>query len=294
LPIATHSKGLMPQVIRLLFFGDRRIGMECLGHLSRMEISGQLEVAGIVSTEKFYSTAITNYTNFREKPFINSVHRNEPQILDLLSETCCDFIISVQHPWKLSSLILKKVNFQAFNLHNAELPDYKGFNSISHTLLEKRLHHTSTIHWINAEIDKGEIAYTAKTSISPHDDAMSLYEASLDGATNVFHRLIDDLINSIIPPRKPQKSHGSFFSRNALAAEKNCTNKNTDESISVARACFFPPHEPAYIEDKSGKVYLIPESHWKGIVPLLGHPNSEVVHERMNKTPDKGVPDLHD
>ena len=281
-------------MIRLLFFGDRRIGMECLGYLSHMEISGQLEVTGIVSTEKFYSTAVAKYTNFRDKPFINSVNRNEPQIEDLLSEACCDFIVSVQHPWKLSSLILEKVNFRAFNLHNAELPAYKGFNSISHTLLDKKLQHTSTIHWINAEIDNGDIAYTAETSISPHDDAVSLYEASLTSANNVFHLLIDDLINSINPPRKPQKSHGSFFPRNALTAEKNCTDRNIDEAISVARACFFPPHEPAYIADKSGKVYLIPEAHWKGIVPLLGQPNSEVARERVNKTSNKVVPELRD
>ena len=43
------------------------------------------------------------------------------------------------------------------NLHNAKLPDYRGHNSISHEILNGETKHTTTIHKIAKEVDRGEI-----------------------------------------------------------------------------------------------------------------------------------------
>ena len=44
-------------------------------------------------------------------------------------------LISVQHKWIMSKKILSKFGCNAFNFHNAKLPEYKGYNSLSHSIL---------------------------------------------------------------------------------------------------------------------------------------------------------------
>ena len=45
-----------------------------------------------------------------------------------------DLILSIQYNWVVATETIDLVKGRAFNLHNARLPDYKGYNSISHAI----------------------------------------------------------------------------------------------------------------------------------------------------------------
>ena len=68
--------------------------------------------------------------------FISNEKKNENEIIDSIKEHKINLIISVQHCWIFSDKILKSVNGNAYNLHNAKLPDYKGYNTINHAILK--------------------------------------------------------------------------------------------------------------------------------------------------------------
>ena len=52
--------------------------------------------------------------------------RQESVLKEFLLDLRPDFILSVQHPWILSSEILGLVGGRALNLHNARTPQYRG------------------------------------------------------------------------------------------------------------------------------------------------------------------------
>tara|TARA_Y100000589_G_C26686737_1_gene440086 strand:+ start:98 stop:328 length:231 start_codon:yes stop_codon:yes gene_type:complete len=62
------------------------------------------------------------------------------------------------------------------NLHNAKLRDYKGYNSISHAIIESKKDFTSTIHWMAQEVDSGDKIVEGVVPIHSNDTALSLYK----------------------------------------------------------------------------------------------------------------------
>lgn len=252
-------------MMKVLFLGERRIAMSCLQHLSEMHLQRRLKIVGIVTTADLYHHARSRLSEASEIPFVDNQIRNEDAITSLTSTSGCDVLISVQHPWILSEYILRAVKYRAFNLHNAELPTYKGYNSISHALLNGAESYTTSIHWISEKVDTGDVAYTKSIPIRHDDDAISLYERTLEPAVQLFVQLIEDLIATKDPPRISQTGESYFYSRRDLAATKDCSTQSVEAMILNARCSFFPPDEPAYIQNHSGKIYLVPESRWRQI-----------------------------
>lgn len=252
--------------MKVLFLGERRIAMRCLQYLSEIHQQRRLEIVGIVTTADLYHNANLGLSEASEIPFVDNQTRNENAITSLISTSRCNVLISVQHPWILSDDILRAVEYRAFNLHNAKLPDYKGYNSISHALLNGAKSYTTSIHWLSEKVDSGDVAYTKSIPVQTDDDAISLYERTLDPAVQIFVKLIEDLISNKEPPRIPQTGKSYFYSRKDLATTKDCSSQSVEDMILTANCSFFPPDEPAYIHNHSGKIYLIPESRWMEIV----------------------------
>jgi len=251
---------------KVLFLGERKIAMKCLQYLSEMHMQQRLKIVGIVTTSDLYHSAKLGLSEASEIPFIDNQTRNESAISSLISTSRCNVLISVQHPWILNSDILRAVNYRAFNLHNAKLPDYKGYNSISHALLNGAESYTTSVHWLSEEVDSGDVAYAKSIPIQPDDDAISLYERTLVPAVQIFVNLIEDLISNKEPPRIPQTGKSHFYRRKDLASIKDCSSRNVDDMILNANCSFFPPDEPAYIQNHLGKIYLIPESRFRQVV----------------------------
>lgn len=256
---------------RFLFMGDRRIAMNCLDFLVQLHKLNRLEIIGVCTTPDLYQAATSGLNNASEIVFVSNNNRNEDLLGELIASRGCDVIVSVQHPWILSKTLLESVHYQAFNLHNAELPAFRGFHSVSHALLAGVPSYSTTIHWLSESVDSGDIAYTRSVAVDPHDDAVSLYEKTLGPALELFQTLVDDLLNSRQPPRIGQSGGGRFYSRRDLPRYKDCSDMVVGRIPQIARACYFPPDVPAYIEDNAGRVYLIPENRWnelvQGVIP---------------------------
>ena len=223
---------------------------------------GKISLSCVVTNKKNFEN---NFSDRNLKPyFISDSKRNEKKIISFIKKNNIDFVFSIQHKWIFSKEFLENFN-QSLNLHNAKLPDYKGYYSINHAIANGEKNYTSTIHWINKDIDGGNLAYKKTIKIGKNDTAISLYNKTLCSCESIIINLFTGIVENSIPSKKI-KGKGKFYSKTSLQSLKKINLASNNKRIDkIVRACFFPPNEPAFFIKGSQKFFLIPKSQIKKI-----------------------------
>jgi len=244
-----------------MFLGNRRIAWDALKVLSSDSYRESFDVRAIVSDE-----AIRNaYEALQPESnacFISSDKRQTDEICETITHQSIDVLLSIQYNWVLPGHALDLVGRRAFNLHNARLPDYKGYNSITHAIANRDGIYETTIHWMADNVDSGDIAYVAKTPIRADDTAQSLYLRTVDAAMVVVHSLLQDLASGAEVPRQPMsQTQSNFYRRSSVDSLADVSSVvNAGHLAPIARATFFPPKNTAHFFFAGQKFLIIPES----------------------------------
>jgi len=250
--------------LRLMFLGDRRIAGEVLKLLHKVEFKNYFDLRVLVTGEELGAWCRTiSATNL---VVLRNDQRHAKRLESLIAEERIDILLSVQHNWILPQRILEAVKGRAFNLHNAKLPEYKGYNSISHALLngEKRYH--PTLHWMAEAVDSGPIAYEGDVPIASDDCAYSLYPKTVVEAVRIVCQLFDALkTGEGIPGKLMESRQGKFYKSSELSKLADVSAvKDPEELDRRVRALFFPPLNAAYIWANGRRHYLVPERALEG------------------------------
>lgn len=246
---------------KIILLGDKKTTEVALNIIEE-EFSAKIFILGFVSSKAFHQSSIIQKflkTQSLNTFFISNEKRNEKKIFSKIKSYAPDFLLSIQHKWILSEKLLKSVGYQCLNLHNAKLPDYKGYNSINFAIANNEKKYTSTIHWVSEQVDEGDVAFESSTSISKSETAQSLYKKTLISSEKILRKLFSAIIHNNIPRKKIGKK-GTFYSKSSID-NLRVVNPNWDcEKINrIVRACYFPPFEPAYIWKSGKKKYLSPQ-----------------------------------
>ena len=209
--------------------GDRALALLALKEICIGKFSKNLNVEIIVSDKNFYK----NTKDFLEKKikFISNQTKNTKIINKYIKQKKIDVILSVQHKWIIDASTINLVKKNAFNLHNSKLPDYKGYNTLSHEIINRAKFHHITIHWLNKKVDAGDIAFTEKVKISNKETSYSLYLKSLKKVRPIISKFLKNLINKKIPKIKQRKGRGNFYKKNSLEKYKKIKNKLTIRAL---------------------------------------------------------------
>lgn len=246
---------------RVIFLGNRRIAWDALNLLSEDPYRRDFDVRVIVTDADIWRNCQARGFP-HDAVYISSQQRHSELIRDAIVANSVDLILSIQYNWVIATETIDLVKGRAFNLHNARLPDYKGYNSISHAIANGDTTYDTTVHWMAEKVDCGDIAYVSQTSIASDDTALSLYVKTAMAAKNSVRCLLDDLSRGIEPPRKPQVAGaGTFYPRNSISELANVTGEASPEKLArIARAAYFPPYNTAFILHDKNRYILLPES----------------------------------
>ncbi|WP_155300048.1 methionyl-tRNA formyltransferase [Deinococcus kurensis] len=91
----------------------------------------------------------------------------------------------------------------AFNLHPGPLPGYAGLNVPSWAILNGETRHGVTLHWMDAGIDTGDVAYAAELPVEPDDTGLTLSLRCAQAEQALLAQLLADLSAGTVP-RRPQ------------------------------------------------------------------------------------------
>ena len=246
---------------KIIFLGERKISKICLEILLSEPFSKVFEIVAISTNENYYRGALSANVLNNEIVYVPNSNKNIKQIEDIIKMYDIDYIISVQHVWILPKRTISLVNGNAFNLHNGKLPEYKGYNSISHSILNNEKYFYSTIHWMHEKVDSGDIIIEGKIPISNLDTAYGIYIKSLKCIKKIFSQFLVQLKNNNCNRKKLDQKQGHFYKKEDLVIFKNLSSQENPFLYSaIIRASYFPGYEPAYIYNKNKKFYLLPHT----------------------------------
>jgi len=183
-----------------------------------------------------------------------------------------DYLISVYYPNILGEELLAHPDIAPLNLHQAELPRYRGSNVFSHAIMNARdddhWRYGTTLHVMAPEVDAGDIVARRFVPIAETDTARALYDRVTDASVELFREqlttLCDEAVHRVATPQTAYNGERYFYTKESLDGEKEIPPARLDaddEATQLAvydkiRALDFPPFEPAYTELGGRRVYL--------------------------------------
>ena len=108
-------------------------------------------------------------------PHVRVPHKNENEMIKLFEVYNVDLII-------LAGYMRVLKNPSAFpcpiiNVHPSLLPKYKGLNAVEQAMEAGEIETGCTVHYVNEELDGGEIIMQGEVAILPEDNIKSLTKA---------------------------------------------------------------------------------------------------------------------
>jgi len=124
-------------------------------------------------------------------PHIRVPHKDEDKMIELFKAWRVDLII-------LAGYMRVLKNPSAFpcpiiNVHPSLLPKYKGLNVVERAMEAGELTTGCTVHYVNEELDGGEIILQGEVPILPNDDVDSLTKAIQRKEYAILPAAIDSL-----------------------------------------------------------------------------------------------------
>ena len=128
-------------------------------------------------------------------PHVRIPHKDEDRMIDMFKVWRVDLII-------LAGYMRVIKNPDAFpapiiNVHPSLLPKYKGLHAVEQAMESGDKETGCTVHYVNEELDGGEIILQGKVPILPEDDIVSLTKAIQRQEYAILPAAIDYVNNSL-------------------------------------------------------------------------------------------------
>lgn len=254
----------MPSVA---FMGSRPLGERCLDELTGNDaFDVELVVTYGPNEETWWDGCL--YERATQLGHRVVTRSSEREVLD----RDVDYLISVYYPHVLGAELLAHPNVAPLNLHQAELPRYRGRNVFSHAIMNARgddhWRYGTTLHVMAPEVGAGDIVARRFVPIEESDTARTLYDRVSGASVALFREhlttLRDGAVHRVGTPQSAYNGERYRYTAESLADEKAIPVERLaaeDEATQLAvydkiRALDFPPFEPAYTELAGGRLYL--------------------------------------
>ena len=164
-----------------------------------------------------------------------------------------DYIISIYYRFLIQEDIIRYVNGSIFNLHPSLLPKYRGCSSITWAIINGEKYSGFTYHYINKDIDSGNIILQLKEKIYDFDTQETLYNRIMFKGLDYFNKVLGLVIDGY--EGIPQFGEISSFKRGCPYGGKINPNWDLSKKQRFIRAMTNPPYKPAKYKDKT--IYTI-------------------------------------
>lgn len=208
-----------PQKIRFAFAGDRDIAVWILEFILKSNYRPDLL---ILSSEKKASHAkelieLCPFLTAEKILYGNDIRT--PENIQKLKEADLDYIFGIHFPYIIPKEILKIPRIGVINLHPAYLPFNRGWHTPSWAILEETPI-GATLHFMEEELDSGDIILQERIEIYPEDTADSLYSRLKRLEFQVFKKAWPLLINKSFTRKKQNVEEGTFHVKKDLFSDK--------------------------------------------------------------------------
>lgn len=198
--------------IRLAYAANRALGVKVLQLLNK---NGIQPVALMVPSGPQDAT-IGKMKSMLEVgvPVIEGKSFRDAPAYSMLAGLGLDYVLSIHYPYLFTPELLRLPKIGTLNLHPALLPYNRGWNTPSWVIVDGTPA-GATLHWVDENLDAGDIALQRKVPLQPDDTADRLYQRLLQAEFELMREAIP-LLHERRLPRRPQETGGSFHMKKDL------------------------------------------------------------------------------
>jgi methionyl-tRNA formyltransferase len=185
--------------------------------IHQLQQNNQLAGVGISYTYANHLSRILQSVGISQKDIhVFNKQNLESSLSTLISLLRIDCIVALSFPWKIPATILSKPLFGCINFHFGILPLYRGADPIFWQIRNQEAKGGITVHFMNEEIDAGDILHVAEIPIAS-GETYGMFSIRL---AMLAAELIGQLPAIVqMPPRKQQLNlEPAFFKSPDLQA----------------------------------------------------------------------------
>ncbi|MFC1780895.1 formyltransferase family protein [Planctomycetota bacterium] len=242
--------------LRLAVFADKEVGYRTLEFLKRFYAEDL--VAVFLSEGSEIRCRVIELGIDRNSIFSNAVLYNKNTI-NLLQNLRLDYILLAWWPYIIKGQILSIPKKGVLNFHPSFLPYNRGKHYNFWTLVEDTPFGVS-IHFVDEEIDSGDIVFQKRVEKNWEDTGESLYQKAQQAMIELFAENYKNLVANKFTRITQNPGTGSFhYAKELEPASK--INLNTVYSVkdllNLLRARVFPPYPSCWLYNKKRKFNVI-------------------------------------
>ncbi len=236
--------------MKILFMGRKSVSAKALDYLSKIK---GIEVVGVL-TDSHLSVSLT--TDVAEK-LGYKIYSFEEALTDLKNGVLeFDLGISILYWKKLKDEFLTKPLYGTINFHPAPLPEYKGTGGYNLAILDGLNEWAVSCHYVDEEIDTGEIIEVYKFPIcNESETVVTLEKTSTEKIYELFVKTFQKFFEAKEKLPTIPNFGGRYVSRKEMEAMKAI--QPGDDISRKVRAFWFPPYDGAHIEMAGEKYTLV-------------------------------------
>lgn len=244
---------------KVLFMGRKPVAARCLEHI--LDRSG-IEVVAVLTDNHLEVSPTSEVARQNNIPLLRFEEALEACDSGRLS---FDFGVSMLYWRKLKGALLSAAPRGIVNFHPAPLPDYKGVGGYNLAILDGRHEWACSAHYVDEEIDTGEIIMIKRFAMDPEAETARTLEAKSQTVLfDLFCTVFDEFVQTKDRlPTSPNKG-GRHLNRAELEAMKRI-DVEKDDIARKARAFWFPPYDGAFVEINGQKFTLTDRSILEGL-----------------------------
>lgn len=178
-----------PQIV---FAGDRDIAVDVLSYLTEQNV----DISALMlppADESSHDTELLSLCDHLEQNYIiRGKQFREGEGVELLKDINPDYILAVHFQYIIPKIVLDIPQHGVVNLHPAYLPYNRGWHTPSWAIWEQTPY-GATIHFMEEDVDAGDIIARKKIGTNPDDTADSLYNRAKKAELKLFKQAWDQL-----------------------------------------------------------------------------------------------------
>ena len=180
-------------------------------------------------------------------PTLPSTSVRDPGFAEWMRSDEIDLLLNVHSLYVIHPDVVAAPRIGSFNPHPGPLPEYAGLNAPSWAIYHGEREHGVTVHWMDAGIDTGAIAYEARFEIGEQDTGLSVSARCVRDGLPLFARLLEAARQGreAIPAEPQDLARRRYFGPEAPNEGRLLWSRSAREVVDFVRACdYFPFPSP--------------------------------------------------
>jgi UDP-4-amino-4-deoxy-L-arabinose formyltransferase/UDP-glucuronic acid dehydrogenase (UDP-4-keto-hexauronic acid decarboxylating) len=226
--------------LTVVLAGEESAGLRVL---KRLSADAEHRVAAVLTSASPGSSPIASIARARGLNVLPAEPVRDPGLAARLRQWKVDLFLNVYSLFVVHADVVRAPRIGSFNLHPGPLPEYAGLNAPSWAIANGETRHGVTVHWMEAQIDTGAIAYDSAFEVDEADTGLSVSLRCVEHGMGLVERLLEDAAADPrrIPARSQDLARRRYYGKEVPDGGAVRWERPARRIVDLVRACDYGP-----------------------------------------------------